>query len=272
MYEVLAISALHLSTCRAGKSNLYREESTNLQVEALKLFNQSVQEINSENLVPAFLFSGILGVYSFADTFATPSGDINIFLDRLTQSIQLLQGVRKLFSASWDELSKSEIKYMMQFGNKQEENPAANEVAQHFEKLQLEICQLESVDENQAAAYNKAITQLIWAYKSGISSTAFDGTHTSSMVTSWPVMVSSEYTDLLSQREPEALIVLAYFAVLAHYCRDYWAIGNSGQYLLRALESYLGPKWETWLEWPKSVVFGAGNSLVYFDRLGMVDG
>ncbi|KAJ4526111.1 hypothetical protein HRR81_003511 [Exophiala dermatitidis] len=70
----------------------------------------------------------------------------------------------------------------------------------------------------------------------------------------WPVLVSSEYLALLRQRQPQALVILAHYAVLLHRGRRFWLLGDGGQFLIESICATLGPKWQKWLEFPKSAL------------------
>lgn len=63
-----------------------------------------------------------------------------------------------------------------------------------------------------------------------------------------------EFTELLSQRRPEAIAIMGHWALLLHYSRDLWHVADSGSYLLRSISEYLGQDWEQWLSWPLSVL------------------
>ena len=257
MYELLAISAFHLSVCRPERSQFYRDESTKLQTEALRLFNDSTAEINPNNLIPAFLFSGFLSLHFFCATFSTPSPDLENFLDQLVQSIRLLRGVRAVLGKSWETVINSDIKDMLQIP----ENPVGrkDQVTHEFENLRLKITHHSptTLTPSQTAVCSEAINQLTWAYNCMLSEdiSELEGNLNSRMVTAWPVTLSAEYTELLNERRPEALIVLAYFAVLLHWRRKFWAVGNAGRFLLAAINAYLGEPWESWLVWPREVIF-----------------
>jgi hypothetical protein len=66
--------------------------------------------------------------------------------------------------------------------------------------------------------------------------------------------VDDEYLYLLKQRQPEALVILAFFAVLLHWNRSTWIIGDGGQYLIQSITSHLGSHWAEWLQWPNSIL------------------
>ena len=76
------------------------------------------------------------------------------------------------------------------------------------------------------------------------------------MLFAWLVTASEGYTNLLKQRRPEALIALAYFAVLLFRRRQNWAVASAGQILLQHIRNYLGSTWEEHLDWPITEIFG----------------
>ena len=253
MYEALSLSALHLSTSHPERAQSFRDESAKLQTEALRMFNDSVKEINAENVIPAFIYSGLLGLHYFSDTFATPSESLDDFLDRLVQSLRLLRGVRAILTGWWEFLLNSDIKTMIQEG--QAVSDRSDEVVQHLDELCGSITQSAGLDPSQSKVCEDAIRQMIWVYKSQPSSDLMGEKQNPWMITTWPIMVSPEYMNLLAQRKPEALVVLSYFTVLLHNCSGFWAIGKGGRFLLDVLGAYLGEQWKAWLAWPRSIIY-----------------
>lgn len=57
----------------------------------------------------------------------------------------------------------------------------------------------------------------------------------------WPVTITPTYIDLLSERRPEALVILPQLGVLIYSRRDLWILGDSGLYIISAINDYLGP-------------------------------
>jgi hypothetical protein len=52
------------------------------------------------------------------------------------------------------------------------------------------------------------------------------------MVHAWPAVVDVGYVELLKQRRPEALVVLAHFGVLLHGARQLWLFGDASKFLV----------------------------------------
>ncbi|KAI9375128.1 hypothetical protein BJX61DRAFT_540153 [Aspergillus egyptiacus] len=73
-------------------------------------------------------------------------------------------------------------------------------------------------------------------------------------VTTWPILMDIEFGELLAQRRPEALVILAHYACLLHRFRGFWLFGDAGAFIIREVADYLGPEWEEWMAWPKRVL------------------
>jgi hypothetical protein len=71
------------------------------------------------------------------------------------------------------------------------------------------------------------------------------------MIFTWTMLASVQFTGLLKERRPEALVLLAYYAWLLHCGRDQWQVGDVGVYVLGLVEGYLGEEWAECLERPR---------------------
>ncbi|KAH7111515.1 Upc2 protein [Dactylonectria estremocensis] len=74
------------------------------------------------------------------------------------------------------------------------------------------------------------------------------------VVQEWLVRVPYEYLTYLRQRRPEAIVILAYYAVLLHRARHNWAVGDAGRFLIQEVGSHLGDYWTDWLAWPQQAL------------------
>jgi len=251
MHEILAIAARHLSILRPAQQEFYIHQATQLQTHAISLFNSTKPDVTADNCVPMFLFSSLLGVHVLCDTLAFRDDDFCAFLKRFTSYLQLHRGVRAVTSRSWHLLRKTELEPILQMGEALAEVQGMGEECDRLRTL------ITSADLGPSSikACQQAIEYLQWVFDSQCKPSELDDiVH---MVFSWPLLVSSEYTDLLLQQRPEALIILAYYAVLLHYCREIWVIGDSGQFLIQHITRHVGTNWEEWLAWPNEVLLPA---------------
>jgi len=255
--EALAVSALHLSTCRPAQQTLYREEATRLQSQAMRLFNETIRDLNHQNIIPAFLFSGMLGIATFFEAFHDPNyeaGD-RMFFEKIVQSVRLLQGVRSIVIGWWDVLLISEIKDILEPPKPDLE--WGDDVICQFETFRLRISESSRLDQTQATVCDEAIEQLIFVYKTSFgpgSDGAPNDQAAARHAIRWFILVPPAYTELLAQQKPEALVVLGHFAIMLHKLRICWTIGDAAKQLLLVVEAHLEESWHTLLSWPKSFV------------------
>jgi hypothetical protein len=259
--ELLAISALHLSARRPAQKSFYREEAARLQSQALRMFNETLRDLNHQNIIPAFLFSALQGIVTFFETFHNPTYEVNdwiTFFENIIQSITLLQGVRAIVEPWWQFLITSDIKDIC-------EEPAppdeewSDEAVEQLEAVRVRISQSTGLDQTQAVVCDKAIHEMIFVYKSvfgpGSKWLPHDQVY-GKYATRWLILVPPAYTELLVQRKPEALLILGYFAVILHKLRDCWNVGDAGQKLIQVVEAHLEVPWDDKLSWLKSYVEG----------------
>ncbi|PSN72726.1 hypothetical protein BS50DRAFT_582365 [Corynespora cassiicola Philippines] len=66
----------------------------------------------------------------------------------------------------------------------------------------------------------------------------------------WPTLISSEFIDLVVQKNREALVIVAHYAILIGRVRNVWWVEGIGPHLLVAVAMALGR--ENWhlIEWP----------------------
>lgn len=153
---------------------------------------------------------------------------------------------------SWEFIKNSDVKCLLH-----DDGPVVNrddEVTQALEDLRTNFSQSHTLSAFESNVYCEAIARLIWVYNSQPPDSTPDDPPNPRMVTAWPISISAEYTELLNERKPEALVVMAYFSILLYSRRTFWAVGDAGRYLLNAIEEYLGEGWVAWLAVPKGMV------------------
>ncbi|KAK9244392.1 hypothetical protein V1506DRAFT_567735 [Lipomyces tetrasporus] len=174
---------------------------------------------------------------------------ISLFNNRFIVYLHLHRGFRAVASRSWHILRETELKPILEPAEKM---PGINESTGHECDGLLALFDSTNPSPLSVDACRQAIEYLqcvFDAYK-----LPSEGQGSTDFIFAWPVVVPADYVDLLSQRHSEALIVLAYYAVLLHYSRDLWVIGDGGRYLIQSITSCLGQQWEKWLAWPNSIL------------------
>ncbi|KAI1372819.1 hypothetical protein F4677DRAFT_242158 [Hypoxylon crocopeplum] len=248
MDQVLAVAASHMCTRRPAEEQLYRDEATHLQTRALALLNAVDVNVSGDNCLPMFFFSIMIAQQVLFDTFSTRT-DFPAFLDKLVACFNICGGIRTIAGQSWQTIGTQ----LEGVGMGEKHIPCPN-VSSTTEFSHLEgLIRDANLSSSSCDACIEAIRSLqsLAATPEELATASFTRAN---LVLRWPVLVSSSFVKLVDQRRPEALIIIAYYAVLIHDARDYWAFGDAGQYIIRTITSLLGSYWAKWLAWPNEVL------------------
>ncbi|THZ61668.1 hypothetical protein D6C86_04319 [Aureobasidium pullulans] len=224
----LPSSTSHRSGCCDGEVNM-----------ALAGFNEAVQEINERNCLTLLIFSHMLGVHSFCEVFISQDESFSNFLTRLLQAIHLLRGINSVIQPWWHVLSTTDMIHLMREG---EAHRIARESLETTVPHLHDLMATADISETSLRIYQEALRRLDLALHG--SSEPRDDIN---IVFAWLVTSPKEYTDLLAERRPEALVLLAYYAVVLHRRRNSWLIGTAGRRMYGWIRDYLGDRWAHWL-------------------------
>ncbi|XDG07065.1 hypothetical protein ABKA04_006680 [Annulohypoxylon sp. FPYF3050] len=239
MHELLAFSALHLSTLQsdAAEKAEYLQQAAELQTRALALFNAVKPSVRNENCLALFIFTSAIGMHTLFDAVASLA-DSTGFLDKITRYLKLHRGVGAITYQSWHTLRYSEIRYII------DAIEAGDELYhQNLGNADNECDKLMSLVQATQALH------WVFGMRRNISEPYL--TH---ITLSWPIRISSEFVELVEQRQPIALIILAHWAVLLHIDRDFWVFGDAGRRIIASLLTHLGSYWDEWLDLPRSIL------------------
>ncbi|KAL0941403.1 Upc2 protein [Colletotrichum truncatum] len=248
MDVMLANAAMHLAETNPSRADYYRLQATQLQTRGLMLFNEAKEEISEETCIPMFLFAATVGNQTLCETLRTNRDDFNAFLDQFAWYLSLHRGVCTVTGSSWHIIRQSGAKEFLDFLDARHPQVEVPEIGLLYRMLDQADLGPASLEACRAAADILAHAYAIYRSISERSR------HQSSSVMAFGSRITTGFIDVLKQRRPEALVILAYYAVLLHWCREYWVFGDAGQFMIRSISAHLGDYWSEWLAFPNSVL------------------
>ena len=255
MHGLLGLSALHLSIQRPNQKDFFRHLATSLQARAIAGLDNMVTHVDEKSCLTVLFFTHIIGLQSFCDAF-TWEDTFGIFLSRLVHSMNLLLGVNAVIRPWWHVLVGTEMGKVLLDAETRTRPLNRGEETLGLSKLLQDADICDSTREVYQASLERLQIMLD-------DCKSVDGLLTKSNVAfAWLITSSPEYITLLDERRPEALVLLAYYAVILHWRRESWIIGNAGRSMFTLITTYLGQRWELWLAWPKSEIFGNSTELM----------
>ncbi|EXJ88143.1 hypothetical protein A1O1_05071 [Capronia coronata CBS 617.96] len=251
MHQVLAISALHLSTRTSESCEFYREYAAGLQNRALSLFNESnpMLEVTPANCVHMFLFSSLVGVHLLCDTLHYQRDSFEGFIDRFTHCLSVSRGVLTVMEHSWPLLRETELGPRLEWSQvlMQSTDESGSECAALHDLINAT-----DASPSSRKAYHESVLHLQQVFNA--QRVAPGHKIRTPLVLKWPILLSPDYVAFLRQQQAEALVILAHYAVLLHRGRDLWLIGEGGRFLIESICSSLGPGWQEWLKFPRAAL------------------
>lgn len=248
---ILAVSAFHLGYTHPERRAEYEIIGTTHQSIGLAEFQDTLAHVDETNCHAIFAFSCILIVLAFASGTKDKPKDFNT---DVLHWFYLLRGANIVLNMHHDTIRCSFLKPLLD-EMAHIENTAAYRVPDTDQITKLfRICSSEEHDKETAQAYDLAIHSLLSTFiQASLLRTRGDGTVLTSFV--WPINLSPKFLDLLSEKQPEAMIILAHYCVLIYWAEvkdtyDTWFITGWAKYMLETIKESIPEVWQEQLQWP----------------------
>ncbi|KAJ5385727.1 hypothetical protein N7509_008268 [Penicillium cosmopolitanum] len=245
--QILAFTALHLSVIFPTRKQEFQDHATQLQAHGLFLFRVEQPTIDVRNCLTVFLFTSIRALHVFCQRITFCRKDFGDLLADFIEIFHLHKHVLEIANQSWDFLLDSPLKQLLEL-----ESSALMQQEPLVECSEL-LALVESalIDSSARNTYLETINSLQVAING--SQNHPSGQSTIGPIISWLVAVPLSYIDLLAEKRPEALVILARFGALLHLHHEIWTFGDSGLYIIDSVSTYLHATWDAWLQWPKNI-------------------
>ncbi|TVY39613.1 hypothetical protein LOCC1_G005834 [Lachnellula occidentalis] len=252
MHGILALSALNLSVLiPARKDELITFAMISEQL-ALPPFRAylAANEQKKGNLHAVFAFSHFVVPYmlNMSGSLEGPMGRVPSY-EGQPHWFHALRGYMAFLYNNWDALKTGPLGYQLVKGpmtpDNKRDHPEDVHVASIHEilkpgpgstardKWELEVC-------------GTALEELrqLWSGPYMLGKMGIVG-----MIYLWPSKVSKEYIALMHKRRPEALVILAHYALLVKRMNILWYLRGVGAKLLVAINDDLGEEYKPYVEW-----------------------
>ncbi|RDL31401.1 Uncharacterized protein BP5553_09610 [Venustampulla echinocandica] len=251
LHQLLAFSARHLAFLHPECSASYFHQAVALQTRAVSLFNAAWTGVDESNCVAILLFSVALGHHLLADTLAKRDpGGLEGFMTHYVQCMEMHRGIHTIATTAWPQLMESELESVLSFSSGFASRKPRGNQCQRIREL---VDGADGLVEEDKETCRLAIRYLQVGFDALLAEEEEQGNRYQ-MIFAWTMLAPPEFTGLLAAKRPEVLVLLGYYALLLHYGRDMWQVGDAGAYILGIIVDYLDPKWHHWLEYPREMV------------------
>ncbi|KAH8801411.1 heterokaryon incompatibility protein-domain-containing protein [Xylogone sp. PMI_703] len=247
MHSIMAISALHIAYLRPSQAYAYRLLAAHHENLGLPLFRTAITCINEGNCDAIYACGHLVLKYAFA----TPDLDLGAVSEWVTL-------VRAYFSVN---------EYAMRWLRNGSfsaslEKPVVMDTDLSKNPEDSRFAQLVSVLEINQTADIEHCRHALDILRRLLTMASFTNPPVSinTMVYTWPYKISQRYIELVTERKPEALLVLAHYCILMKKIEDFWYMNGCAGRILDRCQRDLSPEWRSFLEWPASVIFNRAST------------
>lgn len=248
LHALLAISALHLSRLEPDLRPDYLLQAEKHYNAALTQFMADVSNIDESNFQPVLAFSSTLFSYSWA-ICAEASSDVDQAFESIHSSVILTRRVKPMVSdpGLFNAMKASELGRIIpkdvHIVDWKSESPAETELVQlrKFSEIIHHVYPLDIIE-----AYKEAIRFLELLFARTASTPPSDA-----VLKQWVHHVRPRFIELLSEKQPGALIIFAHYGVILGRSRRYWYFEGVDELILSVAEHFVPTEWASWLDWPK---------------------
>lgn len=277
MNALLAAAALHLSHTRPAQSSHYHDQAVHLHTHALSIFNQQRPHVTPENCVSLLLFGQLTSLHVLYETTTLDGdggdGDKSSCepLNRFLEYIKVYRGVVLIAKEAWQALLRSKLGSIFtdtasitdcrsSGGSQTSELRSVISISRALDREQKQLC-LEATDRLQwifsasdGDPDGDPDTRKSQGQSQSLGNDESGELHSLRLVHAWPCLAHEAVLDLLCNKTPEALLMLAYYGVLMHQHRHFWIYANVGRILVQTIARYLGADWQHFMVWPLAQV------------------
>ncbi|TAQ84862.1 hypothetical protein B7494_g6818 [Chlorociboria aeruginascens] len=292
LHAILGFSAFHLKQQHQDILESTNEEqrlSISTKIEAYLVagrahcsaaippFREHLVNITPENCHSLYACASIIFAISFIEShdnlasFNAVEGTANENQGPgqiVTKWLLLLRGIRTVASQSWAWV---EAGPMAQMADRSRYKGYEHNIAQVDEDITTFLNQLSAAfsqySEFEVSTICIAAIDLLRKSFAGVASGCDAG-----VVFFWPALVDADFITLLESDRPEALLVLASYAVLLHTQSWRWWIRDLPQSIHKAIEGKLDGRWMEWLSWPAQAIRDTDAGQLQQDVLLVTEG
>ncbi|KAK3294158.1 uncharacterized protein B0H64DRAFT_325897 [Chaetomium fimeti] len=253
--QILAFSARHLASCRnqPEEKTEYLRQAKSYQTHGIMLFTATPIDIDKDNYLPLLFFTCLLGIHQLCDV--NLGENKNNILEHFLEYLDVSRGLRTVTTQAWDVMHQTEWRELLTIGSARAELTG---IGTQTAALRTLISESLGLDEPQKADCDEAASKIQAAFDLGEAGLSVDVLQLCfHHLLSWPQIIKPGFISAARAKRPEALIIVAHFCVLLHWCRNLWIIGPMARDLFHGVQSCLGAGWEKWLQWPQSVFEGS---------------
>lgn len=252
LHAILAVAALHLGRLERKSRADFLLQAEKHHDAALARFRSDVEDIHESNFEAVLAFATALFPYSCAISIDN-SKDLDHAFDIILSNLLLTRRVRPMVSSMYGAMNESELGRIVPNdiqGIDFDAIPSETELVQ-LRKFSEAVHHIYPSDIVEAYGEAIRILEIVFSVTSRLPNPPSDA-----LLKMWIHFVTPRFMELLSEKQPGALIIFAHYGVLLGRSQRYWFLEGVAEQILQIADAFVPTEWATWLDWPKEQIAG----------------
>ncbi|CAD0052791.1 unnamed protein product, partial [Aureobasidium pullulans] len=261
LHNCLALSALHLFKQNRTKTELW-ERACYLQGIAIEQVQPILINMTQDDSIAALIFASNTAAFSRAEYMLNPHQlqDSTDPIDKIIESFQLSRGINMVAAKYWPYLKHTWINSNIPDLVDDQEEEMRNSLKDKFTTYSsINALALGQEDPERSKVALQTVDKT-FRYIAHLMDDGYNYPTLIYLVDAWSVTLPTVYREMLEERKPVALVILAYYAVLISLTPEVWHLDGWPTLLINRIADILGPEWSEFLRWPQEIIFGGDRS------------
>lgn len=252
MHSNLALAALHLYSEQPHRSELLSRAAAH-QHAALSQVRPHIVDVTAEHSQAILTFAAVTSIFALAEPAYDPRG-LGVArdpVDELLNSFHLGRGIKTILQQAWGMLQhKDSIKKVVKLPDYTALKATLDDTYPVYPILRNVVTQ--NCQDDEAVSCLDALEILF--YYMAINETHQKEVPGPMYVQMWPVDVSAHFLNMLADRNPIALVILAHYAAFMRLRSNTWWLERWPSAILQHVGLLLDPTLAIHLDWPRQKI------------------
>ncbi|KAI5201488.1 hypothetical protein E4T38_06078 [Aureobasidium subglaciale] len=256
LHNCLALSALQIFHGDSTRTELW-ERACYLQGIAIEQVQPTLINMTQDDAIPSLIFASNTAAFSRCEYILNPHSYTDDMdpIDKIIESFQLSRGISLVASKYWPFLKHSWINHNIPDIVDDMEEEMRQSLKSRFPVYSSVKSLALGLEDAQRRQVCVELIEKTFRYIAHLMSDGHKYPSLIYLVDAWSVTIPAEYREMLEERRPVALIILAYYAVMISLASEVWHLEAWPTLLINRITETLGKEWEEeFLRWPRKMI------------------
>jgi hypothetical protein len=253
LHLILALSALHLAHEQPNLRDQYFKQADDHFTFGIRSVTSVLAELNAENCQKIYM-SAIMICFIYFGRGPRPGEYLIFSATGPAEWLVLMRGVRSIMQYHHANVFSGILEPRPNDPSHDLTPEMRNQLHEHTVHTEAvqRLVERDITDDEERGKYLTAIDGLYQTMREVYErrSAGTQGVGLMDLLIGWVYRLSEEMVGSLERKEPYALVILAYWAVLLRYMDSTWFMSGWAEHVLSGVSKHLDEGFRAWIEWP----------------------